>query len=505
MKYRDPKLFFLTMEVVIPRPGRDGLTKKTLVLEEDSRPAELASCNPWGECRFALQMRKGGLVKIHDSVLMEESQYKCLLISEDTTVEEVVRILLYCYGLEQVERPERYCLYEQCAGQRYQRRLAADDRPLAIQSLWPGTGAGGGQFSFVLRRSLPARESLWAGQRLHKSPAGPQQQQVNTSPGQKQLHINSPGQQLQQRPSPGQQQQQVRDSGQRATSSTVHKVTVATSTRLRRAGQPDGDNRNNLSVLPVSPAERTVWSGGPDHLRLDSPSDQRPSGYTITVRHVGNGEEEPDDVAHQTVVVTGSAPLDTAASCGSSSSSSRGSSLEEAWPELDKDSEEQVSCSSSSAEDMDTSLSSNDSPTPPMTSTPLAAATTAFASKTGGSGRIFGVRGCAAPSPFLLPPVMADPAAVGSTPPARPSMAFLFPSPDYATFPSRHIPCRPYSALSTTSSSSCQSLRSGSHAPSHAPSLPPKPASLAALFSGGGQSSSGGNSSCHDYENYFYI
>ena len=51
MKHRDPKLFFLTLEVVIPNPSRDGLTKKTLVLDEDAKPAELRSCQPWGECR----------------------------------------------------------------------------------------------------------------------------------------------------------------------------------------------------------------------------------------------------------------------------------------------------------------------------------------------------------------------------------------------------------------------------------------------------------------------
>ena len=107
MKHRDPKLFFLTLEVVIQKPGRDGLTKKTMVLDEDSKPAELKNCTPWGECRFVLQMKKGGVVKIHDSVLMEESQYKCLFISEDTTVEEVIMILLHCYGLEKVERAER--------------------------------------------------------------------------------------------------------------------------------------------------------------------------------------------------------------------------------------------------------------------------------------------------------------------------------------------------------------------------------------------------------------
>ncbi len=158
MKHRDPKLFFLTMEVVIQKPGRDGLTKKTLVLDEDSRPVELKNCNPWGETKFTLQMRKGGLVKIYDSILMEESQYKCLLISEETNVEETIKLLLYCNGLEKVERPERYCMYEQCSTQRYQRKLLNDDKPLAIQALWPGPTP----FSFVLRRSLARIEdNVW--------------------------------------------------------------------------------------------------------------------------------------------------------------------------------------------------------------------------------------------------------------------------------------------------------------------------------------------------------
>ena len=33
-----------------------------MVLEDDARPAKLRSCNPWGETKFSLQMRKGGLV-----------------------------------------------------------------------------------------------------------------------------------------------------------------------------------------------------------------------------------------------------------------------------------------------------------------------------------------------------------------------------------------------------------------------------------------------------------
>ena len=89
MKHRDPKLFYLTMDVTVKKTGIP--IKRTMVLEDDARPAQLRSCNPWGECKFSLQMRKGGLVRVYDSVLVEELKYKCLLISEETTVEDVIR------------------------------------------------------------------------------------------------------------------------------------------------------------------------------------------------------------------------------------------------------------------------------------------------------------------------------------------------------------------------------------------------------------------------------
>jgi hypothetical protein len=84
MRHRDPKLFYLTMDINIKRTGIP--LRRTLSLDDDSRPAELKSCHPWGECKFTLQMRKGGIVRIHDSILMAESKYKCLLISDQVTI-----------------------------------------------------------------------------------------------------------------------------------------------------------------------------------------------------------------------------------------------------------------------------------------------------------------------------------------------------------------------------------------------------------------------------------
>jgi len=162
MKHRDPKLFYLTMEVVISA-GETPVTR-SLVLDEEARPAELASCNPWqGGCKFTLQTKPGGLVRVYDSVLMHESQYKSLLISEETTVEEVVRILFHCYGLEQYN-VAKFCLYEHCKTQNYERKLNCDDRPLAVQDSWLDPQ----QFRLVLRRApapprAPAPARLTSG------------------------------------------------------------------------------------------------------------------------------------------------------------------------------------------------------------------------------------------------------------------------------------------------------------------------------------------------------
>ena len=153
MKHRDPKLFYLTMDINIKRTGIP--LRRTLSLDDDSRPAELKSCHPWGECRFTLQMRKGGLVRIHASVLMPESKYKCLLISEQTTTREVIEILFHCYGLMDQKKHsiDQFCLYEQCPSQGYERQMHPDDQPVPLQSMWPSSAAeNGNPFSFVLKK-----------------------------------------------------------------------------------------------------------------------------------------------------------------------------------------------------------------------------------------------------------------------------------------------------------------------------------------------------------------
>jgi len=144
MRHRDPNLFYLTMEVTVRKAG----VRTVLVLDEEARPAALQSCQPRGDSRFALQTRRGGLVKIYDSVLMPGSQYKSLLISCRTTVDELIQILLNCYNSK--DRVEQFSLYEVCKSQESQRKLHPDDRPLEVQARWLPPH----EYHFLVRRNV---------------------------------------------------------------------------------------------------------------------------------------------------------------------------------------------------------------------------------------------------------------------------------------------------------------------------------------------------------------
>jgi Ras association (RalGDS/AF-6) domain len=60
--------------------------------------------------RFSLQIKPGGLVRVHTSVLQPMAQYKSLMISEVTTCDELLTLLLSCYNLH--EPVEQFSLYE---------------------------------------------------------------------------------------------------------------------------------------------------------------------------------------------------------------------------------------------------------------------------------------------------------------------------------------------------------------------------------------------------------
>ncbi|XP_037069005.1 uncharacterized protein LOC119090324 [Pollicipes pollicipes] len=147
MKHRDPNLFFLTMEVATRSTGASVRT--ILVLDDDSCPAQLQACYPRADSRFTVRMRHGGLVKVFDSVLMAESQYKSLLVSERTTLDQLIQLLLNCY--KSSESVNSFSLYEVGRTTGFERKLHPDDRPLLIQQEW----ASSSDYSFVLRKRPP--------------------------------------------------------------------------------------------------------------------------------------------------------------------------------------------------------------------------------------------------------------------------------------------------------------------------------------------------------------
>ncbi|XP_075150020.1 RA domain-containing protein rau [Haematobia irritans] len=128
MRHRDPRLFYLSMEVSVRRAG----VKTIMVLDDDTRPAILQACHPKGESRFCLQLKPGGLIRVHTSALLPSSQYKSLVISEETTSDELLQLLLSCYN--SMEPVEQFSIYEVCPGQEYQRKLHPDDIPLRAQN-----------------------------------------------------------------------------------------------------------------------------------------------------------------------------------------------------------------------------------------------------------------------------------------------------------------------------------------------------------------------------------
>ena len=75
LRHRDPNLFFILMEVSVRSPSQDGPVRRLLALDDNARPAELQQCRPKGEARFSIGVRRGGLVRVHDSILMAGVSY----------------------------------------------------------------------------------------------------------------------------------------------------------------------------------------------------------------------------------------------------------------------------------------------------------------------------------------------------------------------------------------------------------------------------------------------
>ena len=128
MRHRDHKLYYLTMEVTV------NAVLQTITLEDNSRPAELISCNPWGACKFILRSKTGGRVKIYDDQIRTDSVYKSIIISRETTVSDTLEILLSCYN--NLLDNQNIALYETNTRTGAERLLESDQCPLLVSEEW---------------------------------------------------------------------------------------------------------------------------------------------------------------------------------------------------------------------------------------------------------------------------------------------------------------------------------------------------------------------------------
>ena len=69
VKHRDPNLYCVVFSAAVRGPGGAPPVTKRFVLEGSARPVELQQCRPRGEANFSISERRGGILKVEDSIL----------------------------------------------------------------------------------------------------------------------------------------------------------------------------------------------------------------------------------------------------------------------------------------------------------------------------------------------------------------------------------------------------------------------------------------------------
>lgn len=106
-----------------------------MVLDDKACPAQLQSVYPHQGTKFTLQMRRGGPVKVHYGSLIPGTEYKSILLSANTSVDELIQLILNSNQCP--ESPSLFSLHEVFPAQNLDRRLHGDEYPLRIQEEWP--------------------------------------------------------------------------------------------------------------------------------------------------------------------------------------------------------------------------------------------------------------------------------------------------------------------------------------------------------------------------------
>ena len=127
LKHVDPKLFYLTMDVTI-----EAIKQTVIKISDDDKLARLLLCNPWSDSKITLRSKAGGFIKVYDNVIMTDSVYKSIRVSFETTVGEVIHIVIGCCNSDLPT--EDFCLIE--SGDEISRLMRLEERPLMLCKSW---------------------------------------------------------------------------------------------------------------------------------------------------------------------------------------------------------------------------------------------------------------------------------------------------------------------------------------------------------------------------------
>jgi len=148
LKHRDPNLFAVVLEAAVRGPDGGSSVKRRFLLEDSARPVELQQCRPRGEALFSVTTRRGGVLRVEDSVLTPGSRYKSVLVSYSSSAVDVIKLLLRCNNRSDDWR--MFTLHEQQETPFKERLLNDDEKPLYVQNSWPRHEKQ--NYSLVLRR-----------------------------------------------------------------------------------------------------------------------------------------------------------------------------------------------------------------------------------------------------------------------------------------------------------------------------------------------------------------
>lgn len=134
---RDPNLFYLVLQLTDTNPSQEGLTRKTLSLEQKSLMVDYVPCQEWFDTRFILRLKTGTEVKIFLSVLMEDRDFVMVRLSDITDSKAVIKLVLAMFDLEETQA-NKYSLFEEILSKNYSRRLADNEVPARYFYHFPG-------------------------------------------------------------------------------------------------------------------------------------------------------------------------------------------------------------------------------------------------------------------------------------------------------------------------------------------------------------------------------